>query len=189
MARERAGVLDARQVWDNKTSPSAANYNLRSLTLAVVGSELFDSAVRHVYFQCVSNRAVYSSRMPFYEYFKPRLTQIVLSAKGKQSDLAHWYFEARSPRSTAFRARVSRPPPPSMWLHIVFIIFPVHHLSSTLDRVPSSFTSTSFILFTHVCAYIYRLFFSLFCIGALSLRMSPLRGSSIVRSVEERFTA
>lgn len=44
-ARERAGVLDVRRVWDNKTSSSAssANYNLRYLMFSVIARpELFD---------------------------------------------------------------------------------------------------------------------------------------------------
>jgi len=63
------------------------------------------------------------------------------NTKGKQSDLAHWYFEARLPHSVVFHTRVFRPPllpsSPNTRLHIVLIISPIRHLSSTLDRVPA----------------------------------------------------
>lgn len=73
--------------------------------------------------------------MPFYEYFKPRLTQIVLSVTRRESDLTSRIGTSR-PVHLAFHASVSHPPPSSsMCLHI-FIIAPAHHLPSTLDRVP-----------------------------------------------------
>lgn len=57
--------------------------------------------ISKVYLQ--SNRAVCRSRVSFYEYFKPRLTQIVLSATRRESNLTSRIGTSRIVYLTPFR--------------------------------------------------------------------------------------
>jgi len=148
-----------------------------------------------MYFQCVSNRAVCRPRVPFYEYFKPRPTQIVLSATRRKSDLTSRirYFEAPSPRSVAFHARVFLPT--VVVEHAV--TYRLHHLSRFVIFHPLSTESSprsarprclslSLLSFLHTCAHIFIVSFSPFRIDALSPRMSPPLERAVCRSVVQK---
>lgn len=99
----------------------------------------------------------------------------------------HWYFEARLLHSVAFFARRHR----RRHHRAYTVTYHLHHLfhsSSFIHSRPNLLahvvSSSPLLYFLHMCAHTFTIFFSLFRIDALSLRMSPLpgaRGSSIAR--------
>lgn len=131
-------------------------------------------------------------RVPYYEYFIPRLTQIVLSATRREGNLTLYIGTSRLVylAPLTFHASVFRPPPRRLE-HAVTYRFhhlsPVRHLfiHSRLSPRPAHRASAlshpprwPLLFFIHTCAHTFTVSFSLFRIAALSPRMSPLPGGA-----------
>lgn len=151
------------RVRDNKTSLSVANYNLylrcfwRQAEIILNSADIFpieSGRIRH--------------RVQFYEYFKPRLTQIVFSATRRRSNLTSLVL--RGSFTSLRRVFHSLPLSSSIRLHIIFIISSIRHLSSILTLLAPTLSLSRLFCTFYTCARIHLPFLFLSSASTLYLR-------------------